>query len=311
MTTDYYSAALQSIPDLAEIDAALDNVRTRRAALRTPAAPFGARQALAREVIDAARTGQPFPSDLARRAYDIDNAAELFTAECHLVDHAARLLDDEREATIRNGIDHALRALREPLEALLDEGRAALPVLRGISTAQHAIDAGPDAAAAWSNFGKLADRYQQLRHAQRQLVLNATGGAGGHDSWVEIDSGISGAPSVTVEELLERVGEIRNYGELNPDWLQIRREQGGPRRAFEFTDRRAHLSQLLTTRDADIWLPTLDEARRAYEATYRAAGDYERLKAEQGGRAPMRPADPSDLDVRLATARRAHAGTNS
>lgn len=317
MPTDYLKLALDSIPGKAELTAAADGLAARKRELSTPPVAFGSIHALADEVVRAIRSGDPVPDDLGRRAFDAENITAMWGAEKRVLDLASLTLESDQANWLRDGSSAALTRLREHLQPLLDRAREALSGLGGTTSAEEAIDAGPDMATAWSTFTFLAKEYRSLRQAQRQLMLNAVGGSGGMGSFVELDGskpfGLNNAP---LEDLLNRVGEIRNYAEMNPDWVVRRIIQARSRDnawveplAFDFEgDPVTHLRALLADQGAEIWLPSLKEATDAYSEAYRIGKEYQlQAEADDPRRFPMSEMSEGQLNDRLANYRAAHS----
>lgn len=315
--TDFYADAVAAIPGVIELERTAEQLREAHAALTVPESAFAVTQALARDVVAAVGAGEPLPEDFGRRAFDASRAVDVYAAENSLLEFAVQIADDERNAALRTGTDHGLRHLAGRLHELLDEARATLTGLGGVRSADAAIEAGPEESASWASIGRLASDYAGIRAAQRQLTVIAAGGTGrqASDSWLRIPArdGIPSPRSVTVDDVLARVGEIANLAEVEPDWAVRARERGPARMALLFDDPRGRLLELLSTPGARIWLPTVDEACAAYaDARVAAHLRAAELRERRDARVEVRPSvrREGDIDRQLAAHRIAELGTD-
>ncbi|MCC3653219.1 hypothetical protein LIX60_17470 [Streptomyces sp. S07_1.15] len=251
--------AYDAIPEYRAIQAADDALRQRVTALRNGggAPPVD----LVADVVDAVTAGKPVPGDLGRRAWEAQQTTEFVKAELLILQGAEKRLKNQREMAVRAGADNGLRALRPLLDELIDTARPMAAALRGVHDAQTAIDRGPDAVTAWSNFNQLVDRYARIRGAQYKLTRDAAG------ENIAIDGKYLDFGSV-----FSLWSEIANVTQLWPEWTPRR---GGapvrppwpvanPAKPFRVRHDREWFMWVLNTPQVQLWVPTLGELRKAY-----------------------------------------------
>lgn len=291
--SDVLNDAYDSIPGLRDAERALAAVQTRLKALRSPASAPAAD--LSGEVVTAVMNGDDVPESLGRRAWEQQQATAFQQAELTVLRGVEGTLKNRHETALRNGVPGGLRTLRRHLDELLAEARPAAVRVARIPDAQAAIDAGPEATAAWQGFADLVSRYRAIRKAQTMLARAACGDAG---------SCLPGT-NLVLDGVLRVWGEIENVTDVWPEWAP-QHWDGKPIRApwplhntnrpFDVTWDRQWLLWLLTTPGVRVWLPTLDELHTAYERQHDEAAKRARKNAkrrgEPGGKRPVHFAGP-------------------
>ncbi|WP_030254683.1 hypothetical protein [Streptomyces violens] len=259
---DPLEIALDAIPAFRKVQTGEAEVQQRIADLRNPGST--PQPDLVGETLAALDKGESMPKDLGRRAWETRQAAQFTQAELQLLLSVADRLKHKREQALHAGADTALTALRGVLDELLAEARPMAETLRSVHDAQTAIDHGPKAVAAWSQFNALADRYKRIRAAQDALTRAANNGG----ESIEI-----GARHLALASVLPVWSEIANVTEVWPEYTPERRDGQDirapwpvpyPQRPFDVRHDREWLMWLLTTPGVRLWLPTLGELREAY-----------------------------------------------
>jgi hypothetical protein len=280
---DYYTEALATIPDINQLDQAIKRLTDRVNELgKVPHDRILAgRRKLIAEVQAVAASGGDWPQDLAQRAYENVRLVEMEEAEKVVTESALANIKGQRDTAILAGSPAAIRYLVAPLQELLTAARQAVRDLNGAREAQDVLDAGGKAVEAWAQLQSYGDEYAAIRRAQRQLAVNARGGEGDRKPTVELgDLSFNGLKRVHLDEVLERGGEMRNYNQVNPGWVEQVRANGEVTKAFRRPDNRQHLIDLLDS-PADIWMPTLRQATEAYVEQRKAVQEQRRAHLEK------------------------------
>lgn len=242
--------ALAAIPGVAAIDAALKAAKKR---------PMPAPQAdLVAEMIDHFKAGGDIPDDLGQRAYDASRVREYMEQRNGVLSSIEARLTNERDNLIHRQTDTALDFLRERLTSALGEARELLDSLTrsGVHSLDVAARAGEAQVNDWFRFEKLASDYTDIRQAQLKLCREHNhGGAEGY-------------------AVVQRVGELRNRDNLwhadqdgrdprsftPPPWPHTDPSKGLPDYGIEY------LRWLVTTPEAEPWLPSLAQLRTEFDA---------------------------------------------
>jgi hypothetical protein len=257
---DPYELAKDAIPGFRKVEAAHDAVQQRLAELRAPKQQPAAD--LVGEACAAAMAGEPVPDDLGRRAWEAQKAQEFAQAEMQVLIGAETRLRSKRAVVLDNGAAEGLPVLRAALDELLAEAYPAAEALRGVRDAQTAIDRGPKAVDAWQGFDAYVSRYARIRKAQDALTQAAMG------------------ESVTIEHryvefhgVFNVWAEIANVTEVWPEWMPARADGDTltppwpvlyVQRPFEVRHDREWLLWALSTPGVKLWLPGVDELKKAY-----------------------------------------------
>ncbi|GAA2887401.1 hypothetical protein GCM10010472_52150 [Pseudonocardia halophobica] len=137
----------------------------------------GATRALANDLATTATDGKKLPDDLHVQAFDAAQAGERLKAGATALRLAAAEVNHRADELIEEHVDFALDVLRAELDELLTAARAAAANLGDARTAEQAVDAGPDAAAALRAIRESAARYRTLRKAHADLIHLAVVGS--------------------------------------------------------------------------------------------------------------------------------------
>ncbi|GAB2818739.1 hypothetical protein [Lentzea nigeriaca] len=297
---DYLSEALATIPGITELDKAIDRLvdRVRHLAIAPHDGVIAGRNALTAEIKALATSGDPWPRDLAERAYNATRLVEMQQAEKAITESALEQLKGERDSAIMTGSAKALSYLVAPLEELIEGARQSLPWLKGARTAQDVLDGGQSPMEAWARLGEYGEQYAALRRAQRQLCVNICGGEQNRKPSVELgDLSMPQLRRVHLDEILERGGEIDDYNRINPDWMDEVRSNGEVSRAFTWPDSRERLVMLLDS-GLKIWMPTLRQATEAYVNARMEVVEQRQARVEKHGVGNYASPEPDSRMIR-------------
>jgi hypothetical protein len=146
---------------------------------RGPApAPGQVSRALAEQVADMIRRGEPLPDDLGAQAINAQRAAELHQAEGDILRGVVTRLETDLDTIRRAQAPDALDYLRGRLADILDQARALLPHLGDVRDKAAAFDASPEAQTAWRKLTDLTEQYTAVREAQMTITIVAAPGSG-------------------------------------------------------------------------------------------------------------------------------------
>ncbi|QKW07335.1 hypothetical protein HUT18_14000 [Streptomyces sp. NA04227] len=280
---DPVDAAVDTIPGFRAVEAADAKLQQRIKQLRNPAAL--PQPDFVAEALTALDADEPLPADLGRRAWEAQQAAKFYEAELQVLLGVENRLKQKREMAFNAGADGALPMLRAALDELLAEARPAAESLRGVHDAQSAIDRGPEAIAAWQGFDAYVTRYKRIRDGQYALTLGAAGGREIH---------VRGR-DVSFSAVFGLWSEVANVTEVWPEWVP-----GGegirppwpvpnPNRPFDVRHDREWLLWVLRTPGVELWLPQLDELRKAWETQQSDAIERGGKAVEKTGQKLKRP----------------------
>ncbi|MEU3045097.1 hypothetical protein ABZ705_00980 [Streptomyces sp. NPDC006984] len=285
--------ARAAIPGFLDVQAADTALRARITELDATTAPAD----LVTEAFTALTTGQPLPDGIGRRAWEAEQTTEFRSAELAILNGVQRRLNNHGENLVKKGADHGLRALRPFLDDLVNEARPMVAALRGVHSAQNAIDRGPDTIAAWSSIADIVTRYATIRRAQHTITRVACG------QDIKTSFGHLG-----FNQVFRVWSEIENVTEVWPDWAPGERSEAPwpvvyRGRPFEVNHDREWVMWLLSNPTVRLWVPTVGELTQAYEAqrkdataraTDRAKGETPRVEGSR--KRPVRQ-DPDDYPV--------------
>lgn len=217
-TRSPYHLALDAVPGYLAALAALDRVKRYRSQGANDAEAW---RDLIDDTADRLIAGEPIPADLGARAAETRRRAEINQAEADILRALRSRLENHAEQTLNAGADHALTALQEPLSTVLHDVHSLAGDLTGVTSASHAIKAGPEASAAWSRLTTLTESYRAVRDAQGRLLGALVPG----DSAVNIgryvtreSGGVNFGGGVPLQHVIERAGWIANLDAVWPDW---------------------------------------------------------------------------------------------
>jgi len=272
----------------AEIEAGLADVTTRLRRARAAARPE-------EDVLDAAFeaviAGQEVPADVADRVLTIRRSNESAFAEAGVLGPLEHRLREQLLAVHRRRADDGLNVLATELHAVLT---AAGPVLAelgsNVDDAASAIEA--DRVVQWREATALAERYDELRRAQRVLVSAA----------VSPQAHVSDRVSPEARSLVDDFGIVRDAGLHYPEvGTGVNRSEvrTGEVRIFsgrlvtsDHSDRPARACPWLTgdpvadlrfvTRaDVQPWVPAINELTGARDEHQAWTQDEARAEAER------------------------------
>ena len=272
----------------AEIEAGLADVTTRLRRARAAARPE-------EDVLDAAFeaviAGQEVPADVADRVLTIRRSNESAFAEAGVLGPLEHRLRERLLALHRERVGDALNVLATELDAVLT---AAGPVLAelgsNVDDAASAIEA--DRVVQWREATALAERYDELRRAQRVLVSAA----------VSPQAHVSDRVSPEARSLVDDFGIVRDAGLHYPEvGTGVNRSEvrTGEVRIFsgrlvtsDHSDRPARARPWLTgdvitdlrfvcRADVRAWLPTVAQLTGTRDEHERRKQDEARAEADR------------------------------
>ncbi|MGW4033099.1 hypothetical protein ACWEFL_28035 [Streptomyces sp. NPDC004838] len=299
--------ALDQIPKFRALEKAETAIKQRQSELRSPTAPA---PDLGMDALTALLDGSPIPTDLGRRAWEDTQRSEFVKAELQILIGMENRLPNLKENALYEGAPRTFPVLRAALDELVAEARPMAEILRSVHDADSAIEAGPKGVAAWSGFGKLVQRYRELRLAQDVM----TRAAAGRDT---IDSRDGGTGGILLSGVIPVWSEIANVTEVWPEYWPARRDgENVPppwpikyaHRPFEIEHNREWLLWLLNAPGVRLWVPTVNELADAFHQQRADAADRRGKAPKDRKREPLR-SKPEFLVSHEGTVREPGQGT--
>lgn len=212
---------------------------------------------------------------------DIVTAAEAFVAAqreaevtntvvSELIAHRSNLHNIGQLTYSNSQISPAIAYLVGELETLVNDARTCDDLLGDITTEADAIAAGDDSASAWRMLETLADRYEQIREAQRKITITLFNT---DPSWKEVfaaDGYLADAIDREQVWIQRRSSVATTVERLNGeqrylDWLrpaEVLPWQRPKDRTWPDTDRVGYLRWVAT--DCAPWIPTPEQLQQRH-----------------------------------------------
>ena len=266
-------AALSMLEGYDEHEAAL----TRCSAALAPAvvardAASRTKEGLGQAVLEQLLTDDAKPADLLKSVTALASHADLAQAErvVAVLDKAQDALLAERDAILTSGVDSLFRSLDGSLQDAVAVARSA--DLAGVTDAESAIEAGKP--EQWAIFAAARTTIHQIRASQATVL-----------------SGLVQQTDVSQHRLT--FGAIKNYAASFPGWL-TRQQQEPASYAGDGSfvlpvppwpeDPNEFVLFVAQHPEVELWVPTVQQVRDAYELAHKAA-KFEQLDPEEQKRA--------------------------
>lgn len=129
-----------------------------------------ARAAIVGRVRAAILANEPIPDTIADELAAIDRAREAHEAVNNMINQVAQDARQTIGYALPIDSDPAYHLLDRELQDLMSGVQALLPALDSATTANEAVSAGSAAVDAWGTLQGLADRYDEIRAVQQEIV---------------------------------------------------------------------------------------------------------------------------------------------
>jgi hypothetical protein len=303
--TSVSARAYAAIPGYNRLSDALDRLRDHATTLAVSTVQTA--DEIRAEVHEQLVSGQPVPDGIGARLAAAELDQQHRQTEARFLGWQAGSqrvgiygqIQSEREQLVRQHADQALKVLADELDDIITVVIAADPVLGGVTTAEAALRAGDQQAAAWRSLSDAVTRYDAVRTAQHQVLISA-----GHEV-------------ARCRPDCEDAGFIRNPIAFDPRWqariegeeqalsdavIVARSPWPAPRptrgSAHWPTNNRHGYLRWLAAGPAEPWLPTRSALRRALDRLATAEQEAAAERARPTGPSPEREAVAAGIESR-------------
>ncbi|EFK99540.1 predicted protein [Streptomyces sp. SPB78] len=170
MSNPYLTEAYASLPHVAEAEERAKKATEIKRRFRGGLGADAARNEVIKAAIDAFRTSGEWPEDIGTQAADAYAEGLARESERLAVFELERITAGNAEAARDDARYDVLGLLRERQEALLEGARKHVEALKGVTTAEGAIEAGGAALKAFKDVTDAARDYSTLRAAVLQTL---------------------------------------------------------------------------------------------------------------------------------------------
>jgi hypothetical protein len=150
--------------------------------------------------------GKPIPADIAAPIVAAEKYDTEQLARVQAIDAVARRYADDSAETTAEATNAALEYLHTEMQRVIQSVKEQAAELDGMSSAGQVIKAGGNALEAWRALGQLAEEYNEIRAAQREITHSLR---------------VNG--NVFTNEMFNRTAMFADAIDVMPYWVEQRR----------------------------------------------------------------------------------------